>query len=203
MDGQRLLRCFAIAVFGLASCASNASTSAPSAAVGIAPTTNASPTTTTTVPPPGAAVQGLVLTLPWTDGGVIDKKFTCDGGGNIPDVTWMGVPPDAKELALVFLDDDATFLHWAPVGLTPSTRGIVAGATPPNTKFYKNGDGTYDYVGPCPGRGQKHTYLFTLYALPEPLGDPSAFVFSSQFVRTLDDKAIAKVSVKGTYAQPA
>jgi hypothetical protein len=42
-----------------------------------------------------------------------------------------------------------------------------------------------------------------LYALPEPLADLSSFASSSQFLRTLDDKAIAKVSVKGTYAQPA
>jgi Raf kinase inhibitor-like YbhB/YbcL family protein len=203
MHTQRFIGCLVIAAVGLASCGSTSSTSALRTTIAVASSTNASPATTLVLPRPSATVKGIALTLPWSDGGVIDKKFTCDGGGNIPDVTWTGVPPEAKELALVFLDDDATFLHWAPVGLPPSTSGIVAGATPPNTKFYKNGDGTYEYVGPCPGRGQKHTYIFTLYALPEPLGDLASFVSSSQFVRTLDDKAIAKVSVKGTYAQPA
>jgi phosphatidylethanolamine-binding protein (PEBP) family uncharacterized protein len=203
MKTQRLVRFLVIAAVGLTSCGANSTTSKPDTTVAVTPTTGAAPTTGLPALAPRARIKGIALTLPWTDGGAIDKKFTCDGGGTVPDVAWVGVPPEAKELALVFLDDDAKALHWAPIRILPSTSGIVAGSTPPTTKFFTNVDGKYEYVGPCPGRGQKHSYSFTLYALPEPLADLSTFVSSPQLVRTLENTAMAVVSVKGTYAQPA
>jgi phosphatidylethanolamine-binding protein (PEBP) family uncharacterized protein len=198
MNTQRLVRCFAITAVGLASCAANSTTSKPDTTVAGTPTTNALPPLA-----PRARIKGIALTLPWTDGGAIDKKFTCDGGGTVPDVAWTGVPPEAQELALVFLDDDAKALHWAPIRILPSATGIVAGSTPPSTKFFSDVIGKYEFVGPCPGRGKKHTYSFTLYALPEPLADLSNFTSSPQLIRTLENTAIAVASVKATYAQPA
>jgi phosphatidylethanolamine-binding protein (PEBP) family uncharacterized protein len=91
----------------------------------------------------------------------------------------------------------------APIRILPSATGIVAGSTPPSTKFFATGEGTYKFAGPCPGKGKKHTYSFTLYALPEPLADLSTFTSSQQLIRALENTAIAAVSVKGTYAQSA
>jgi Raf kinase inhibitor-like YbhB/YbcL family protein len=203
MNTQRLVRCFAIAAVGLASCSANSTSLTPATSVTGTPTTGAEPIASLPPLAPRARIKGIAMTLPWTDGGEIDKKFTCDGGGMVPDVAWTGVPPEAKELALVFLDEDAKALHWAPIRILPSAVGIVAGSAPPSTKFFSDVAGKYQFVGPCPGKGQKHTYSFTLYALPEPLADLSTFTSSPQLIRTLENTAIAVVSVKGTYAQPA
>lgn len=204
MNTQRLVRCLAIALVGLASCSANSTTSKSDTTVAAGtPTRGAAPVASLPPLAPKTRIKGIALTLPWTDGGVIDKQFTCDGGGTVPDVAWTGVPPEAKELALVFLDDDALVLHWAPIRILPSATGIVAGSTPPSTKFFANAEGTYKFAGPCPGKGKKHTYSFTLYALPEPLADLSTFTSSPQLIRTLENTAIAAVSVKGTYAQSA
>jgi Raf kinase inhibitor-like YbhB/YbcL family protein len=203
MNTQKLICCLAIAAVGLASCSANSTTSKTDSSVAVAPTTGAAPTIGLPALAPRTRIKGIAMTLPWTDGGEIDKEFTCDGGGTVPDVAWTGVPPEAKELALVFFDDDAKSLHWAPIRILPSATGIAAGSTPPSTKFFSDVAGKYKFVGPCPGKGQKHTYSFTLYALPEPLADLSTFTSSPQLIRTLENTAIAVASVKATYAQPA
>ena len=80
------------------------------------------PTTTTTAPA-GAPVAGdveggvgtsapvtvpatvapaaFVLSVPWTNGGVIDARFTCDGADLSPPLTWTAPPAGTVELALL------------------------------------------------------------------------------------------------------
>jgi Raf kinase inhibitor-like YbhB/YbcL family protein len=104
-------------------------------------------------------------------GGQIPKEFTCDGAGTSPPLDWTGVPLETAELAIVMVDSDADdFVHWVVAGLHPTGTGIELGSVPPSAVQAFNSFGDIGYGGPCPPPGETHTYLFTIYALPEPLG---------------------------------
>jgi phosphatidylethanolamine-binding protein (PEBP) family uncharacterized protein len=76
------------------------------------------------------------------------------------------VPQSAKSLELVVEDPDApggTFLHWAVYGFSPRSRGLAAGALPPDARQAKSDFGRVGYWPPCPPRGgPPHRYVFTL-----------------------------------------
>lgn len=145
------------------------------------PNQTASIITTTTSAPgsavnPGSASSGVVggsgmaLATPWPDGAEIDAQYTCRGADTSPALSWSGVPPAAKELALAFTDLDAdNFVHWVIAGLPPNAVGLAANTVPQGAVLATNGFNDAAYSGPCPPDGQ-HTYLMTLYALGAPSG---------------------------------
>lgn len=110
----------------------------------------------------------LTLTSPaFVDGGTFPQRFTCDGAGTSPPLSWSGVPRDAEELALLMTTEakDGRKWNWVLYGLSPSvaaldeaTAGVgIAGLTSDGPKLA--------YSPPCSqGPGAK-TYTFTLYAL--------------------------------------
>lgn len=105
--------------------------------------------------------------------GTIPAKYTCDGGETTPPLSFSGVPPDAKTLALVVDDPDApggTWDHWVIWNIPPGVREIAEGAVPAGVvgrnSWQKNGWG-----GPCPPEGA-HRYRFRLIALDAQLALP-------------------------------
>lgn len=109
----------------------------------------------------------------FTNGGTIDKKFTCTGPDVSPQLTWTEPPAATKSFALLVDDPDApvgNWNHWTLWNLPASSRGLPEG-------FSKNArlaDGTEQgindfkktgYNGPCPPAGKPHRYYFKLYAL--------------------------------------
>ena len=64
--------------------------------------------------------------------GEIPAKHTCEGADVSPSLTWTGIPPDAKSLALVIDDPDApdprapktTWVHWVVYDLPPTITGL-------------------------------------------------------------------------------
>ncbi|WP_209019571.1 YbhB/YbcL family Raf kinase inhibitor-like protein [Halorussus marinus] len=143
---------------------------------------------TTTDGETGTATEtGFSLRSPaFENGGSIPPAFTCDGENRSPPLRIESVPDGAESLALVVDDPDAPdppFVHWllwdvpADAGRIPAE--VPAGETVDaldGARQGANGTGEFGYVGPCPPREDpRHTYLFTLYALEEPLGlDPGA-----------------------------
>ena len=125
----------------------------------------------------------LTLTSPaFSNDGPIPRAHTCDGADQSPPLIWSGVPPAAKQLALVVDDPDApgrTFVHWVLYGLPPSVTGLPGGvprearltkpvtATQGVNDFRRSG-----WNGPCPPPGPAHRYGFTLYALDAELKLP-------------------------------
>lgn len=112
----------------------------------------------------------------------IPQKFTCDGGDISPELQVQNVPTEAKSLALIVDDPDATggvtFTHWLvwniaaskEASLAPSGRDpiiiIKEDSVPPGAVEGKNDFPKVGYGGPCPPRGSKpHRYFFKLYAL--------------------------------------
>jgi Raf kinase inhibitor-like YbhB/YbcL family protein len=126
------------------------------------------PSTSSTQPAPA------VMTLEpreFTVNGAIPGLFSCDGINTSPPLAWTGVPEAATELVVVVNDPDAGgFVHWVIAGLDPGSTGIDAGAVPEGAVQATNDGGSVGWTGPCPPAGQTHDYVFTLYALAEPLG---------------------------------
>ena len=105
-------------------------------------------------------------------GGMIPKKYTCDGQDVSPPLSWSDVPAGAKSLALIADDPDApmgTWVHWVAWNIPVSARVLEDNV--PKRDALPNGmkQGTSDfrsvgYGGPCPPSGT-HRYFFKLYAL--------------------------------------
>ena len=106
------------------------------------------------------------------EGGAIPSRYTCDGPGVSPPLSWDSVPDGTQSLALIVDDPDApsgTFMHWVIYDLPPETRRLpqdvpkrptLSGGTGQGV----NGAGAIGYTGPCPPSGT-HRYFFKVYAL--------------------------------------
>ncbi len=97
-----------------------------------------------------------------------------------PALEWDGVPGDAAELLLLCEDPDApsgTFLHWLVTGIEPTATGVAENDTPPGGREWPNDFGESGWGGPAPPSGDAHHYVFSVYALSNPIDlpvDPSA-----------------------------
>jgi Raf kinase inhibitor-like YbhB/YbcL family protein len=111
------------------------------------------------------AAASFTLTSPaFRPGGMIPKRFTCDGADVSPPLRWAKLPAGTRSVALSVIDLDAHgFVHWLAWGLPPARRGLTAGQHLPHQAV--NSFGRLGYGGPCPPRGTGHRYQFSLYAL--------------------------------------
>jgi Raf kinase inhibitor-like YbhB/YbcL family protein len=110
----------------------------------------------------------------FSNGGEIPRKYTCSGENVSPALTWTGVPPLARSLALIADDPDApggTWTHWILWNLPAQATSLPEGV-PTNQESLTNGAhqgkndfGRIGYGGPCPPPGRPHRYFFRLYAL--------------------------------------
>ena len=106
------------------------------------------------------------------EGGIIPKKYTCDGADVSPPLSWTSVPEGTKTIALICDDPDApmgTWVHWVLFNLLADVKELPESV--PSEKNLDNGamQGTNDfgnigYGGPCPPGGT-HRYYFKFYAL--------------------------------------
>lgn len=168
-----------------------------------APTAEQLTTTTTSDPPTmdGSGGGGLLepaLTSPdFADGGAIPAEHSCEGPS--PALSWTGLP-EAAELAVVVLDIDAQdFVHWIVTGVDPVIVGLGQGSAPEGAVEHGNDHGTVGWWGPCPPPGPLHRYVFTVYALAQPLVvDPATPPRDAAAL--IDTTAFASASLTGTFA---
>jgi len=112
--------------------------------------------------------------------GAIPGKYTCEGADLSPPLSWSGLPPGTKSLALIVDDPDApdpaapkmTWVHWVIYNLPPTAQGLPEGASalPAGTLQGINDWKRTGYGGPCPPIG-RHRYFHKLYALDTVLPD--------------------------------
>ena len=103
-------------------------------------------------------------------GGMIPRRFTCQGENINPHLYWSDIPPGTKSLALIVDDPDApmgTWVHWLVSDIPPETTGIELDSVPPGAVEVMNDFRKNSYGGPCPPSGV-HRYFFKLYALNVP-----------------------------------
>lgn len=102
---------------------------------------------------------------PWSEGARIDKRYTCTGKNVSPTLQFSSIPTGTTTIAVTLTDADSPgFVHWVMVNMDPAAM-LKEGVTPPGALVIKNSAGRYDYYGPCPPKGQQHTYILTAYAL--------------------------------------
>jgi len=144
-------------------------------------------------PLPGAE-GALVLTSPaFADRETIPQRYTCDGDGVSPPLSWSGVPRGARELALVVEDRDADhFVHWTVFGIAATQTEIAEGTLPAEAGETDNSFGDRGWGAPCPPEGDgPHHYVFALYATDAHLDlDPE--VSPDEVRKQLADHALAR-----------
>jgi len=107
-------------------------------------------------------------------GGLIPKKYSCDGTNVNPELSWSGAPVGTKSFALIMDDPDIpdavkqsrgidVFDHWVVYNI-PGTVTEIKEATKPEGQDGLNGSGKPGYVGPCPP-DKEHRYFFYIFAL--------------------------------------
>ena len=147
-----------------------------------------------------ATPEMTVTSTAFEEGEAIPARYTCDGDGEQPPLTWEGVPAGASALALVVDDPDAprgTFTHWVVLDLPVDTTGLDAGTLPRGSVQAENSGGTTSYYPPCPPRGV-HRYRFTVYALTRPTTLPEGAGLDSA-LRALQSSALGWGRLVGTY----
>ena len=109
----------------------------------------------------------------FSNGGNIEKKFTCDGADASPQLAWANPPRGTKSYALLTDDPDApvgNWNHWVVWNIPPSVATLPEGLTkdarlPDGSEQGMNDFHKTGYNGPCPPPGKTHRYYFKLYAL--------------------------------------
>jgi Raf kinase inhibitor-like YbhB/YbcL family protein len=150
---------------------------------------------------PEAAGEMVVQSSAFADGAVIPERYTCDGDGTSPPLSWSRVPHRAHSLALVVDDPKAGhFVHWTVLDIPPTVTAVKEGEAPKGTET-DNSLGEEGWTGPCPPEGDgEHEYLFSVYAVDAPLGlkDDASH---DEIRRALEQHAIARGVLTGRFGR--
>ena len=126
----------------------------------------------------GAVVMAADLTISspaFADKGRMAAKYSCDGEGVSPPLTFSNIPPRTQSLALIVEDPDipeqfksqipsGVFDHWVMWDIAPDSRGFAEGAG----KGGINAAGGQGFFPACPP-DRAHRYFFKLFALDKKL----------------------------------
>jgi Raf kinase inhibitor-like YbhB/YbcL family protein len=130
------------------------------------------------------------------------------GGQNIsPPLSWSGVPPKARSVAIVVSDADApggAWTHWIIYNLPASRKNIGVGiapgeVVPSGARQAKNDWGVAGYGGPCPPSG-KHRYRFYVLALDLHLSLPEN-AGQAEFSGAISNHILARGVLAGSYSR--
>ena len=151
--------------------------------------------------------MALSLSSPvFQEGEKIPVKYTCDGQDMSPPLMWGEPPPGTQAFALIMDDPDApggVFTHWVIFNLPVDSREFPEAVPRDNQLENKALQGMTDfgrvgYGGPCPPPGPAHHYLFSLYALDQPL-DLNAGASKKQVLDAMHGHILAQGQLTGIY----
>ena len=151
--------------------------------------------------------MALSISSPAFSGGEkIPPEYTCEGSDISPQLDWIGIPEEAKSLALIVDDPDApggVFTHWVIFNIPPDSSGLSEAfpstpGLPDGTLQGGNDFGRTGYGSPCPPPGKSHRYRFTLYALDKKL-DLVAGSSKNQILDAARGHILAQGQLTGTY----
>ncbi|HLH76344.1 MAG TPA: YbhB/YbcL family Raf kinase inhibitor-like protein [Candidatus Binataceae bacterium] len=137
----------------------------------------------------------------------IPVKYTCAGEDVSPPLSWRGVPPRTKSLALILSDPDSPggrFVHWVVYNLPVKTNELSEdlNKTPLIAGGGQQGQNSrhgYGYTGPCPPPGRVHHYHFDLYAVSEPITLEDGT--GAQLRQALKGHVIGRAQLIGTFSR--
>lgn len=126
----------------------------------------------------------------------------CEGENISPELTWTGAPEGTVSFAITMIDlSSSDFVHWQKVNIPASVTSVGTGEADSLEGISGiNGNGTFEYFGPCPPSGE-HTYLFTVYALDTMVDLQEGFTIG--FARlAFEDHVLGQTTIAGL-ASPA
>ena len=137
------------------------------------------------------------------DGGAMPSRFSVEGEGVAPGLSWAGVPAHAVELALVVQDVDVPLpkpiVHAVVHGIDPQVAGLAQGAWERTGSFGLNTMRKRAFLPPAPIRGHDmHRYVFQLFALSRKLSFAKPPSFSG-LMAAMTGNAVACGVLIGTY----
>jgi Raf kinase inhibitor-like YbhB/YbcL family protein len=156
----------------------------------------------------GRAMSFAVKTTAFSEGGVIPKKYTCDGADLSPELTWADAPERTQSLALIADDPDApvgTWTHWLIWNIPAKTTTLAQGI-PKNENLDdgarqgKNDFKRIGYGGPCPPPGKPHRYFFKLHALDAML-DVKAGASRNELERAMKGHVLSQAELMSRYGR--
>ncbi|OGH06154.1 MAG: phosphatidylethanolamine-binding protein [Candidatus Levybacteria bacterium RBG_16_35_11] len=133
----------------------------------------------------------------------IPSKYTCDGEGINPPLTFSNIPKEAKSLVLIMDDPDApmgTFTHWVIFNIDPKITEIKENSIPSGSTLGLNNGGGVKYVGPCPPSGT-HRYFFKLYALDITLSLTGEKISNREVEAAIQNHIVKKAELLGLYTR--
>ena len=141
-----------------------------------------------------------VSSLSFADHAPIPQRFTADGEGHFPSISWTGVPAQAAALVLLVEDADSPsphpFMHLSLLNL-PAQDGTIAEGDLAQASFGPTSFFTHQWVPPDPPPGHgPHRYAFQVFALREAVpGDVS----KGDLLEKIGTSAMASGLLIGTY----
>ncbi len=199
---------FIAVVLPVVSCTGQPGTPPPVTRVPVKPASLPAPTqpiaAAGTAAPGGTGPAGAFrLASPaFAAGADIPPVYTCDGQNQSPALQWTGTPVGTQSFVLVMYDTDAKFTHWVQFNIPASQTALPAGVQPGQAgTTIRNDFGRAGYGGPCPPKGQIHTYVFTLYALDVPSISLQDGTRKPQVEQAIQGHEVGRAETNGRYAR--
>ena len=149
-----------------------------------------------------------VTSAAFAPGAALPQRYTADGAGYSPPLSWRSVPPEAAALALIVEDADSPtpepLVHAIVVDIDPREVGLAEGifSGPPESVPEKLGRNSYLTRGwlppdPPPGHGV-HRYAFQVFALAagEPLSKSPG---RGELATAIRQRSLGRGCLIGTY----
>ena len=149
----------------------------------------------------------LTVTSPsFKDGERMPRQAGCEGGDRSPPLQIVGVPDQAKSLAILMTEQDShkgQQALWMAYNLAPTFISIAENQ--PKTRQLKGdgmqlhaASGKLGYSGPCPPSGVTRRYLIEVFALDALLDLPEN-ASKQDFLLAVEGHILARGWISGKY----